>query len=185
VALVVLADTPAVWRVVSIRYTVARVMAAYVKQTTHVEFILILIKPTQGKRIYYKLNPYIIYQSSTVCMLWIAQLPSSHFTNTFCRAQWLRGRAADSRLRESGFESCAAVLKPFFNLQCSSSHSYISEYLAINSGGYVYTQPSRIKYSVWVNASLRSWDGVCLNRSTREVKCESAWAVLRTGYYTI
>ena len=28
------------------------------------------------------------------------------------RAQWLRGRALDSRLREPGFESCAAVLKP-------------------------------------------------------------------------
>ena len=38
VALVVLADTPAVRRVVSIRYAVARVMAAYVKQTTHFKF---------------------------------------------------------------------------------------------------------------------------------------------------
>ena len=28
------------------------------------------------------------------------------------RAQWLRGRALDSRLREPGFKSCAVVLKP-------------------------------------------------------------------------
>ena len=38
----------------------------------------------------------------------------------YCRAQWLRGRASDSRLREPGFESCAAVLKAwasFFTLQ--------------------------------------------------------------------
>ena len=27
-------------------------------------------------------------------------------------AQWLRGRASNSQLREPGFESCAAVLKP-------------------------------------------------------------------------
>ena len=27
------------------------------------------------------------------------------------RAQWLRGRTSDSRLREPGFESCAAVLQ--------------------------------------------------------------------------
>ena len=50
------------------------------------------------------------------------------------RAQWLMGRASDSRLREPGFESCAAVLKPwasFFTLHCSSSLSCINEYLAI------------------------------------------------------
>ena len=46
------------------------------------------------------------------------------------RAQWLRGRAPDSRLREPGFESCAVVLKPwasFFTLHCSSSLSCINE----------------------------------------------------------
>ena len=32
------------------------------------------------------------------------------------RVQWLRGRASDSRLREPGFESCAAVLKPLASL---------------------------------------------------------------------
>ena len=65
----------------------------------------------------------------------------------YCRAQWLRGRASDSRTRKPGFESCAAVLKPrasFFTLHCSSSLSFINEYLAIDSGGYVYEQPSRI-----------------------------------------
>ena len=50
------------------------------------------------------------------------------------RAQWLRGRISDSRLREPGFESCAAVLNywaSFFTLHCSSSLSCINEYLAI------------------------------------------------------
>ena len=74
------------------------------------------------------------------------------------RAQWLRGRASDSRLREPGFESCAPVLKPcasFFTLHCSSSLSCINEYLAIDSGGYVYEQPSRIYCSIWLDASQR------------------------------
>ena len=83
--------------------------------------------------------------------------------NSFHRAQWLRGRASDSQLREPGFESCAAVLKPwarFFTLHCSSSLSCINEYLTIDSGGYVYRQPSRINCSIWLDASLRSRKGV-------------------------
>ena len=62
----------------------------------------------------------------------------------YIRAQWLRGRPPDSWLREPGFESCAAVLKlwaSFFTLHCSSLLSCINEYLAIDSGGYVYAQP--------------------------------------------
>ena len=58
-----------------------------------------------------------------------------------CRAQSLRGRASDSRLRKPGFESCAVVLKPWesvFALPFSSSLSCINEYLTIDSGGYVY-----------------------------------------------
>ena len=80
-----------------------------------------------------------------------------------CRVQWLRGRALDSRLREPGFESCAAVLKPwasFVTPHCSSSLSCINEYLAIDSDGYVYEQPSRINCSIWLDASQRSRDGV-------------------------
>ena len=64
------------------------------------------------------------------------------------RAQWLRGRASDCRIREHRFECCAVVLKPwasFFTLHCSSSLSFINEYRAIDSGGYVYKQPSPIK----------------------------------------
>ena len=34
------------------------------------------------------------------------------------------------------------------------------EYLAIDCGGYVYKQPSRIKCSIWLDASQRSRDGV-------------------------
>ena len=101
------------------------------------------------------------------------------------RAQGLRGRASDSRLREPGFESCAAVLKPwafFFTLHWSSSLSCVNEYLAIDSGGYVYKQPSCVNCSIWLDASKRSWDGVWLNRSVREVKCKALWTVLRSGY---
>ena len=57
------------------------------------------------------------------------------------RAQWLRGRASDSRLREPGFKPCDTVLKPwagFFTLHCSSSLSCIKEFLAMDSGGCVY-----------------------------------------------
>ena len=56
------------------------------------------------------------------------------------RAQWLKGRTSDSQLRGPGFESCAAMLKPwasFFTLHCSSSLRCINEYLDIDSGGYV------------------------------------------------
>ena len=80
-----------------------------------------------------------------------------------CMWQWLRGRASDSRLREPGFESCAAVLKPWasvFALHCSSSLSCINEYLGIDSGGYVYGKLSRINCSIWLDGSQRSGDGV-------------------------
>ena len=102
-----------------------------------------------------------------------------------CRAQWLRGRVSDCRLREPRFESCAAVLKSwasFFTLHCSSSLSCINEYLAIDSGGYVYEHPSRINCSIWLDASQRSGDGVWVNKSVREVKCKALWTMLGTGY---
>ena len=74
--------------------------------------------------------------------------------------QWLGGRALDSRRREPGFGSCAAVLKPpwasLFTLRCSSELSCINEYLAIESGGYVYEQLSHINCSMWLDASQRS-----------------------------
>ena len=75
------------------------------------------------------------------------------------RVQWFSGRASDSRLRGPEFKSCAAVLKPWanvFSLHCSSSLSCINEYLAIDSGGYVYAQPSRINCCIWLDASQRS-----------------------------
>ena len=61
----------------------------------------------------------------------------------------------------------------FFTLHCSSSLSCINEYLTIDSGGYVYEQPSRINCSIWLDASQRRRDGVCVNRSVREVKCKA------------
>ena len=92
----------------------------------------------------------------------------SKYGYMFIRAQWLSGRASDSRLREPGFESCAVVLKAwasFFTPHYSSSLSCLNEYLAIDSGGYVYKQPSRINCSIWFDASQRSRDGVSVNRS--------------------
>ena len=82
---------------------------------------------------------------------------------------------------------CCGVktLSEFFTLHCSSSLSCINEYLAIDSGGYVYEQPSRINCSIWLDVSQRSVDGVCVNRSVREVKCKAPWTVLTTGYCAI
>ena len=48
----------------------------------------------------------------------------------------------------------------FFTLHCSSSLSSINEYLAIDSGGYVFEQPSCMNCSIWLDASQRSRDGV-------------------------
>ena len=76
----------------------------------------------------------------------------------------------------SGFESCVAVLNPwasFSTLHCSSSLSCINEYLAIDSSGYVYEQPSCIYCSIWLDASQRRRDGVWVNRAVREVKCKA------------
>ena len=70
-------------------------------------------------------------------------------------AQWLGGRGSDFRLRELGFESCAAALKSwalFFT--CSSSLGCVNEYMAMDSGGYVYEQPSRINCSIWLESSF-------------------------------
>ena len=36
----------------------------------------------------------------------------------------------------------------------------INEYLAIDGGGYVYEQPSRINCNIWLDAFQRSRDGV-------------------------
>ena len=82
---------------------------------------------------------------------------STVFTSAMSRGGGGWGRASDSPLQEPGFESCAVVLKPrasFFTLHCSSSLSCINEYLAIDSGGYVCEQPSRINCSIWLDASL-------------------------------
>ena len=90
--------------------------------------------------------------SSKVCSLCFIS------SNTdWCRAQWLRGKASDSRLIGPRFKSCGVkTLGKFFTLNCSSSLSCINEYLAIDSGGYVYEQSSRINSSIWLDVSQRS-----------------------------
>ena len=95
------------------------------------------------------LNLYTVETSRT-------QTATSKATCSISRAalysvQWLKGKTLDSQLKGPRFKFCAAVLKPwarFFTLLCSSSLSCINEYLAIDSGGYLYDQPSRINYSM-------------------------------------
>ena len=89
-----------------------------------------------------------------------------------CRAQWLRGRSSDSRLRGPGFESYAAVLKPSLH---KFFHSTLFQFTQLykwvpgcRQWWYVYEQPSRINCSIWLDASQRSWDGVWLNRFVKE-----------------
>ena len=53
------------------------------------------------------------------------------------------------------------TLGKFCSLYIAPVHSAeLNEYLAIDSGGYVYEQPSRINCSIWLDASQRSRDGV-------------------------
>ena len=46
-------------------------------------------------------------------------------------------------------------------------------YLGIDSCGYVYEQPSRINYSILLDATQRKRDCVGVNRSVMEVKCKA------------
>ena len=55
---------------------------------------------------------------------------------------------------------CLKPLACLFTLYCSSSLSCINEYLAIDSGRYVYEQPLCINCSIWLDASQGSRDGV-------------------------
>ena len=79
------------------------------------------------------------------------------------RTQWLRGHSfglSSKRTRVRILGCSVKILDKFvFTLHCSSSLSCINEYLAIDSGGYVYEQPSRINCNIWLDASPRSWDG--------------------------
>ena len=95
------------------------------------------------------------------------------------KAQWLRGRATDSRLRVPGFESCAPA--SLFCLHCISLLSCIQEYMDIESGGYVYDYPSCINCYMWLDASQRSRDGLSVNKYVREVKYKALSRVLRIG----
>ena len=73
--------------------------------------------PTIKRRGRYLSVPSYIYNFRLLIILDYVTLNLLH------RVQQLRGRASDSRLRETGLESCAAVLKPwasFFNRHCSS-----------------------------------------------------------------
>ena len=60
---------------------------------------------------YLFLTPFLFFLHSHLYFL----LQERKHSSWYCRVQWLMGRASDSRLREPGFESCAAVLKPWPN----------------------------------------------------------------------
>ena len=82
-------------------------------------------------------------------------------------------------------EDCLHKSPPLSVARYSFILSCINEYLAIDSGGYVYEQSSRINCSIWLDASQRSQGGVWVNRSVREVKCKGLWTVMRTRYCAI
>ena len=100
------------------------------------------------------------------------------------RAQWLRGRALDSQIRVRILWCSVKTFWQVFSLYIAPVHS-VNEYLAIDSRGYLYEQPTCINCSIWLDAFQKSWDGVWENRSVREVKCKALWMVLRTGYCAI
>ena len=82
-------------------------------------------------------------------------------------------------IRGPRFEPCVAVLQIVhivFTLHCPSSLRCIHEYLVIDNG-WCLTNNLRALIAAWLDASQRSWDGVCLNRSAREVKCKVLWAI--------
>ena len=69
-------------------------------------------------------------------------------------------------------------------LHWCSSRNCTNEYLSVDSGGYVYEQPSRINCSVpgCFPEKLRWY---LIEQVCGEVKCKALWAILRTGNCTI
>ena len=140
------------------------------------------VRDTRQQTVTFTSTPWRSHQQWRTCCL-CSTLPLNQLP---CRAQWLRGRAPDSRLREPGFESCAAVLKPWasvFTLHCFSSLSCINKYLTVV---YMCTRSlPHINCSMWFDASQRSWDGIWLNRSVGEVMYKSALSSPMEGYCAI
>ena len=86
---------------------------------------------------------------------------------------WLCNWGTDSRLKESGFDSCAAMSNlGLFTLHYFSLHSCVNEYLAIDNGGCLYEQPLCINCSV--AGSFPEKLRRCLNEQICwEVKCKA------------
>ena len=59
---------------------------------------------------------------------------------------------------------CVKTLGKFFHSTLLQFTQLNHEYLAIDSGGYVYEQPSRINCSIWLDASQRSREGVLIEQ---------------------
>ena len=97
------------------------------------------------------------------------------FGKSGVNAEWLRGRASDPPLRGPVFESCAAMSNlghVSFTRHCSSSLSCMNEYLAVDNGGYLYEQPSRINCSA--AGSFTEKSRLCSIKQVRQsVKCSA------------
>ena len=77
------------------------------------------------------------------------------FKNTLFQYVWLGSYVKYWRKLVSGFN---------FLRRAQWLRGRALDSLAIDNGGYVYEQPSRINYSIWLDASQRSRDGVWVNR---------------------
>ena len=69
------------------------------------------------------------------------------FTNLVV-AQWNGFRLSTKRTRVPVLWCCVKPSTCFFTRHWSSSLSCMNEYLAVDSGGYLYKQPSRITYII-------------------------------------
>ena len=84
--------------------------------------------------------------------------PHDHtmWPHNHCRAQLLKGRVLDFLLKER-YET----LGKLFTQHCTCSFSWMNDYLAIDSGGYLYKQPSHINCSMaWRFPEKLSWHGI-------------------------
>ena len=66
------------------------------------------------------------------------------FIVTVCKTEFM---LAGRKVKTSG---------KIFSLYIAAVHIYINEYMAIDSGGYMYEQPLCISCSIWLDASQRS-----------------------------
>ena len=82
-------------------------------------------------------------------------------------AQSAVAKASDSRLREPGLESCAAMSN-VFTLYCSNSLSCMNISLAIDSGAYLFTKSLCTLIAMRLDDSQRNRDSLQFKMFARE-----------------